>query len=108
MANPNVVEFTTANFDNEVLASKTPVVVDFWAEWCAPCKLLGPTIDQLAEEFKGKVKVGKLNTEHNRDIAVKFEIQGIPTVLIFKDGAIVNRIMGLRPKAEFVNALSKL
>ncbi len=108
MASANVVTFTTANFDQEVIQSALPVVVDFWAEWCGPCKALGPTIDALADEFKGKVKVGKLNTEDAADVAVKFGIQGIPTVLIFKGGQVVGRLVGLRPKAEFVAALSKV
>ncbi len=108
MASANVVEFTTQNFEQEVMGSATPVLVDFWSDWCPPCVALAPTIDALADEYKGKVKVGKLNTETNRDVAMKFNIQGIPTVLLFKQGQIVGRMMGLRPKAEFVAALEKL
>lgn len=108
MASPNVVTFTTQNFDQEVMASAVPVLVDFWAEWCGPCKALGPTIDALADEYKDKVKVGKLNTEDAPEIAVRFGIQSIPTVLIFKGGELVGRVNGLRPKADFVAAISKI
>ena len=84
MASANVVELTTANWEKEVAQSDKPVLVDFWAVWCGPCRMLGPTIDKLADQFAGKVKVGKLNTDDNQDLAVKFGISGIPQVLIFK------------------------
>jgi thioredoxin 1 len=108
MASANVREFTDSNFQTEVLSSDKPVVVDFWAEWCGPCRALAPTIEQIADEMHDRVKVGKLNTDNNRDVAVKYQITAIPTVIIFKGGQPVTRIMGLRPKADFVAALESL
>lgn len=105
MANANVQQFTDANFDAEVLQSNVPVLVDFWAEWCMPCKMLAPTIDQIADEFKGKVKVGKVDTDSNRNVSVKFGISAIPTVIIFKGGQVVNKFIGLKPKADIAAAL---
>jgi thioredoxin 1 len=108
MASANVREFTDSNFQNEVLSSDKPVMVDFWAEWCGPCRALAPTIEQIADEMKDTVKVGKLDTDNNRDVAVKYQINAIPTVIIFKGGQPVSRITGLRPKADFVAAIQKV
>lgn len=105
MASANIVQFTDANFDAEVINSETPVLVDFWAEWCGPCRLLGPTIDELAEEYKGKVKVGKVDTDANRGTAMKFAINAIPTVILFKKGQIIQKLSGLRGKKEFKTIL---
>ncbi len=105
MASANVKEFTDANFQDEVLSSSEPVLVDFWAEWCMPCRMLAPTIDQLAEEFAGKVKVGKVDTDSNRDISVKYGISAIPTVIIFKNGEIAKKSVGLVSKADLAAAL---
>ncbi len=105
MASPNIVQFNDDNFEAEVLNSETPVLVDFWAEWCGPCRMLAPTIDELAEEYKGKVKVGKLDTEVGRNVAMRFGISSIPTVILFKKGQMVNRLIGLRPKKDFKAAL---
>ena len=105
MASQNVVQFTDANFDSEVTNSETPVLVDFWAEWCGPCRMLAPTIDELAEEYKGKIKVGKVDTDANRNTAMKFSISAIPTVIIFKKGQIVQKLSGLRPKRKFKTVL---
>src|SRR3954468_10654882 len=105
MASPSVVQFTDANFETEVLNSETPVLVDFWAEWCGPCRMLAPTIDELAEEYKGKVKVGKVDTDSNRNTAMKFSINAIPTVIIFKNGQIVQKLSGLRGKKDFKTIL---
>jgi thioredoxin 1 len=108
MANANVKEFTDANFDAEVLKSSTPVLVDFWAEWCPPCKALGPTIDKLANDYVGKVKIGKVDTEANRDIAMKFKISHLPTILFFKDGQVTNQIVGFKKEAEFKAVLDAI
>ncbi len=84
MANANVKEFTTANWQEEVVNSDKPVLVDFWAPWCGPCRQLGPTIDRIATQFDGKVKVGKVNVDDNQDLAIKYRVSTIPRVLIFK------------------------
>lgn len=98
---------TDASFDADVLKSDTPVVVDFWAEWCGPCKRLGPTIDQLASEYAGKVTIGKLNVDENPNTAIKFQIRGIPAVLLFKGGQIVESVVGLAPKEDFKKVIDR-
>jgi thioredoxin 1 len=108
MAGKSTLEFTDQNFDAEVTKSATPVVVDFWAEWCGPCRMLAPTIDALANDYAGKVKVGKLDTDSNRDAAMKFNISSIPTVLVFKGGQVVHKFVGLRQKQEFQQVLDNL
>jgi thioredoxin 1 len=108
MASENVKQFTDANFDTEVLGASQPVLVDFWAEWCTPCKMLGPTIDALADEMQGKVKVGKVDIDANRSVAAKFDITAIPTVIIFKGGKPVKKFTGLKRKDDFVAALEQL
>src|ERR1041385_8480737 len=105
MASENVQEFTDANFEQEVLQSSSPVLVDFWAEWCMPCRMLAPTIDKIAKDYQGKVKVGKLDTDSNRDVAMRFSISAIPTVILFKGGQVVQRFVGLREEKDFKEAL---
>jgi thioredoxin 1 len=107
MAAENVETFTDTNFDQSVLQSGQPVLVDFWAEWCGPCKRLGPTIDQLASEYAGKVTIGKLNVDENPNTAIKFQIRGIPAVMLFKGGQIVESVVGLAPKEEFKKVIDK-
>jgi len=92
------VEVSGNNFKQEVLESSIPVLVDFWASWCMPCRMLAPTIEKLAEENQGKLKVCKLNTDENQNISAQYGIQGIPTLLFFKDGQEVDRIVGVTPK----------
>jgi thioredoxin 1 len=105
MAGANVATFTTDNWEQEVVQSDKPVLVDFWAPWCGPCRALAPTIDKLAEKYAGKVKVGKLNTDENPDTAVKYAITGIPQVLLFKGSdQPVERVVGLTSQG----ALEKL
>jgi thioredoxin 1 len=108
MANVNVKEFTDGNFEAEVLKSSTPVLVDFWAEWCPPCKALGPTIDKLATDYAGKVKVGKLNTDDSRDTSLKYNITNIPTILVFKDGQLAHKIVGAKREAEYKAVLDAI
>ncbi len=103
----NVAEFTDANFEAEVLQSSTPVLVDFWAPWCGPCRMLAPSIEQLSTEYAGKVKVGKLNTDDNTDVAAKFGIRSIPTLLIFKDGQVVNQLVGALPKDKIAEQIDR-
>lgn len=108
MASQTIVEFTDSNFETEVINADVPVVVDFWAEWCQPCRMLAPTIEQLADEYEGKVKVGKLDTDNNRDAAVKFGISAIPTVIVFKGGEVQKKFVGLTGKDQFKQALDSL
>jgi len=89
------LELTSDNFDAEVLKSDTPVLVDFWAEWCAPCRMVSPIVAELAEEYVGKMKVGKLNVDDYGELAAKYNIQGIPTLLMFKDGEVVEQMVGV-------------
>ncbi len=105
MAGQNVVEFTDQNFETEVIKSAQPVLVDFWAEWCMPCKLLGPTIEKLANDYVGKVKVGKVDTDSNREISVKYSINAIPTVILFKNGQVAQKFVGIKPERDFKAAL---
>jgi len=105
MASENTKEFTDQNFESEVLQATEPVLVDFWAEWCMPCKMLTPTIEKIARDYAGKVKVGKLDTDSNRDVAMRYQISAIPTVILFKGGQVVQRFVGLRQEKDFKEAL---
>ncbi len=102
-----MVEFTDSNFKQEVLAADKPVLVDFWAPWCAPCRMLAPTIEELASEYDGKINVGKLNVDENAQIAGQFNIRGIPTLLLFKDGAVVDQMVGASPKENIARMIEK-
>ena len=97
--------FTTANFNEEVLQSEVPVLVDFWATWCAPCRMLGPVIDELAEEAQG-YKVGKVNVDEQPELARQFRVMSIPTLMVFKDGQAVKREVGAKSKAELLDMLN--
>ncbi len=92
------VEITDSNFDQEVLKAETPVLVDFWAEWCGPCRMVGPVVEELAGDYEGKVKVGKVDVDSNPQISMKYGIRSIPSLLIFKDGEVVDQIVGAVPK----------
>ena len=94
------ITITSANFESEVLQSDMPVLVDFWANWCGPCKMLAPTIAEIAKEYEGKVKVGKLNIDDDTSIAIKYGIASIPTVVLFKNGEVADKSVGFVPKAE--------
>jgi len=107
MAAENVQTFTDANFEETVMKAGQPVLVDFWAEWCGPCKRLGPTIDALASEYTGKVTIGKLNVDENPATAFKFQIRGIPAMLVFKGGQVVEQVVGLTPKEELKKVLDR-
>jgi thioredoxin 1 len=103
----NVLEVSDSNFDTEVLQSQVPVLVDFWAEWCGPCKMLAPTVEALAREYEGKVKVAKVNVDENIATASRFRIQGIPTLLLFKGGQVREQLVGTQPKSVVEKALAK-
>ncbi len=106
MAGANTIEFTQDNFEAEVMNSDQPVLVDFWADWCMPCKALAPTIDELADEYVGKVKVGKVDTESNATLAQQFNIVSIPTVLLFRNGEVTEKFVGLRTKKDFQESIN--
>src|SRR6266566_3157629 len=97
----NIFILTDANFDQEVLKSATPVLVDFWAEWCAPCKMIAPLLEELAVEYDVKVKIAKVNVDAHQGLAAQFRVVSIPTLLFFKNGQVVDQIVGLRSKKEF-------
>ena len=107
MAGVNVKEFTDKNFEAEVLRSAEPVLVDFWAEWCQPCLMLGPAIDSLATKYTGKAKVGKVDIDSNQKVAADFGIMAIPTVLVFKGGQIVKRFQGVTSEAVLAGAIDQ-
>ena len=109
MASANVKEFTTANWEEEVVKSDKPVLVDFWAPWCGPCRQLGPAIDRIATQFEGRVKVGKVNVDDNQELAVKYGVTSIPRVFVFKGGdQPLQQIVGLTPESELVKILNRI
>ena len=102
------LEINDANFEELVLKADKPVIIDFWAEWCGPCRIIGPIINEIAEDYKEKAIVGKVDVDNNPNIAARFGIRNIPTVLFFKDGVVADKQVGAVPKANFVNKLEKL
>jgi thioredoxin 1 len=105
MSASNILTLTDKNFADEVVASPVPVLVDFWAEWCGPCKMIAPILDELAMEYDAKVRFGKVNIEDHQGLAAEYGIRAIPTLLLFKEGQIVDQIVGLRGKREFKEKL---
>ena len=104
----NLIEFTDDNFDTEVLMSNLPVLVDFWAEWCGPCKMIAPIVEEIAGDYAGKVKVGKVNVDFNNQVAMQYGIRGIPALLVFKDGSVANQIVGAVPKNNITQILDEV
>ena len=104
----NLIEFTDDNFDTEVLKSNLPVLVDFWAEWCGPCKMIAPIVEEIAVDYAGKVKVGKVNVDFNNQVAMQYGIRGIPALLVFKGGSVANQIVGAVPKNNITQILDEV
>ena len=108
MAGVNLKEFTDGNFDTEVVGASEPVLVDFWAPWCGPCRMVSPIVEELADEYDGQIKVGKLNTDENQVTASKYGIMSIPSLLIFKEGKVADQIIGAVPKTKIKAAIDSV
>ena len=106
--NESIIELNAENFEAEVLQSEQPVLVDFWAEWCAPCRMLAPTIDEIAENYSGRVKVGKLNVDDCGAIAARYQIRGIPTILVFSGGEVHEQMVGTDSKENIIRMVDKV
>lgn len=105
--NNNVIHFTDSTFEEDVLKSSQPVLIDFWAVWCGPCRMVAPVIEELAGDYAGKVKVGKLDVDNNPKSAMNYGVRSIPTILLFKDGDVVDSVIGAVPKKNLVNMIEK-
>ena len=108
MASESIVELSDSSFESEVINSEKPVLVDFWAPWCGPCRALAPVIEEISTDFVDKLKVGKVNVDDNPEISMKFGIRSIPTLMVFKDGEVQEQIIGAVPKSEIERALEKI
>ena len=107
MDNDNIVTLNQNNFDDEVINSNIPVLVDFWASWCGPCRMIAPIVDQIANEYAGKVKVSKVNVDEQNELAARYRVMSIPTLFIFKGGKVIDQIVGARPKSDLEAMLDK-
>ncbi len=107
MSSENVLELNDESFESEVLSGEGVVLVDFWAEWCLPCKMLGPTIEEIADDYAGKIKVAKVDIDNSREVAGKLGIQAIPTVILFKDGEVAKKFVGLQQKNDLADAIDE-
>ncbi len=108
MSSEHVLEITDSNFEQEILSSNIPALVDFGAEWCMPCKMIEPVVDELAGEYAGRLKIGKVDTDGSRDIAMKLQINAIPTLIFFKDGEVVKKLVGLQQKTDLKTAIDEV
>jgi thioredoxin 1 len=108
MASANIVTLTEANFSQEVVSAPGPVLVDFWAEWCGPCKMISPILDELAQEYDGRLKIGKINIDNEQGLASKHGIRAVPTLLVFKNGQVAEQIVGLKSKRDLKASLDRL
>lgn len=108
MAASNILTLTEANFREQVLQSSVPVLVDFWAEWCGPCRMIAPVLDELAGEYAARIQIGKVNVDHNQQLAGEYRISGIPTLLLFKGGRVEETLIGLKSKRDLKTAIDKV
>jgi len=107
MASPNTIEVTESNFDAEILKSNIPVLVDFWAVWCAPCRAIAPHVEALATQYEGKIRVGKCDTDANQQLAAQYDVRSIPTLLMFKGGQVVGQVVGAVPRAKIEDLVKR-
>ena len=108
MASPNIVTLTQENFDQQVLQSSVPVLVDFWGEHCPPCKMIAPVLDELADEYQGKVKIGKVNVEQQQELAAQSSLRAVPTLFVFKNGQVVEQTIGAKSKRDLKTSLDRV
>ena len=107
MANPNVAQVSDASFEGDILKSEVPVLVDFWAPWCGPCRSVAPIVDDLANEYAGKLKVAKINVDESTEVAMRYQITSIPTFIVFKNGEVADRALGALPRSKFVKLIDR-
>jgi thioredoxin 1 len=108
MSVANILALNQKNFKNEVLDSSTPVLVDFWAEWCGPCKMIAPVLDELASEYEGRIRIGKVNIDEDQNLAAEYGVRAIPTLLVFKNGQVAEQVVGMRSKRDLKASLDKV
>lgn len=108
MAGTNIINLTQDNFSKEVLESSTPILVDFWAEWCGPCKMIAPVLDELAQEYDGRIKIGKVNIDNEQGLAAEYGVRAIPTLLLFQKGQVAEQIVGLKSKRDLKTSFDKV
>lgn len=105
--NPNVQEVSDTSFESDILKSTVPVLVDFWAPWCGPCRTVGPIVDELASQYAGKIKVAKVNVDESQQVAFQYQVTSIPTFILFKNGRVADRVLGALPRSEFVRFIDR-